>query len=76
MTWYTCLHCAPHGIDDHTIYGDKRCLRSECPCPKYEADVNKPIVKISRSRQPSTLTRNIFQSKSQTSTNENPSSAL
>lgn len=47
--WYTCQRCPPHGMADHSMYGDKKCLckteAGECPCQGYLADETKPIKK-------------------------------
>lgn len=30
--WYTCTNCPPHGLTDHSLYGQKACLIEGCPC--------------------------------------------
>lgn len=34
--WYTCLYCPPHGLSDHSCYGNRKCLIEGCPCPGYK----------------------------------------
>jgi hypothetical protein len=36
--WYSCLHCSPHGLAEHSMYGDRKCLIEGCPCNGYEKD--------------------------------------
>lgn len=48
--WFTCQRCPPHGMADHSIYGDKKCLVMNCPCPGYVPDENKPVVKVKHRR--------------------------
>jgi hypothetical protein len=45
VVWFTCQRCPPHGMADHSIYGDKGCLADNCKCRGYLPDETKPIAK-------------------------------